>query len=96
MMKSKMTFLAVPLFIFVLLSACATPTLQPTAEKTAPMQTTIEDINTFETKIEKARQDQLDILSPGWFAKAEASFGKAKVNAQKGAELTDINEEKRS
>ena len=92
-MKSIMTYLAIPLFLFVLLSACATPKLQPVEEKTAPMKSEIEEINKFENKMEKARQEQLDILSPGWYAKAEASFGKAKSKAEKGTELTDIRED---
>ena len=93
MMKSVLTFLATSLVLAVLLSACATPTLQPGEDKTAPMKITIEEINSFEDEIEKARQEQLDILSPNWFAKAEASFGEAKTKAEKGTDLMDIRED---
>ena len=93
MMKSVLTFLATSLVLAVLLSACATPTLQPGEDKTAPMKITIEEINSFEDEIEKARQEQLDILSPNWFVKAEASFGEAKTKAEKGTDLMDIRED---
>jgi len=93
MMKSVLTFLAVSLVLFVLLIACAAPVLQPGEDKTAPMKITIDEINTFEGKIEKAREEQLDILSPDWFAKADASFGKAKAKAEKGEDLADIRED---
>jgi len=92
-MKSKLTGIAVPLALFVLLSACATTVLQPQEDKTASMKTSIEEINTFEIKIEKARQEELHVLSPRWFAKAEASYGKAKSKAEKGAAATDIRED---
>lgn len=93
MMKSIVTYLAIPLSLFVLLSACATPQLQSTEEKTAPMESTIEDINTFENKMENARKEQLDILSPTWFEKADASFRNAKSKAENGKELSDIRKE---
>ena len=92
-MKSALTVIAIPLVLFVLLSACATPVLQPIEDKTASMKITIAEINKFEIKIEKARQEQLHILSPRWFAKAEASYGKAKSKAEKGATVTDIRED---
>lgn len=90
MTKVSATILAISLALFMLLGACATPTLQPAAEKIAPMKKTINEISEFENEIEKARQEQLDVLSPGWFAKAETSFEKAKSNAEKGTELAKI------
>jgi OOP family OmpA-OmpF porin len=92
-MKSIIAYLAIPLILFLLLTACASPQLQPTEEKTAPMESTIEDINQFENKMENARNEQLDILSPTWFSKAESSFGKAKSKAEEGKMLADIREE---
>ena len=56
MMKSIMIYLAIPLSLFLLLSACATPQPQPTDEKIAPIKSTIEDINKFENKMENARR----------------------------------------
>ena len=90
MKKASATILAISLALFALLSACATPALQPATEQVAPMKNTINEISEFENEMEKARQDQLDVLSPGWFAKAEASFAKAKSGAEKGTELTNI------
>jgi OOP family OmpA-OmpF porin len=90
MKKASATILAISLALFALLSACATSALQPATEQVAPMKNTINEISEFENEMEKARQDQLDVLSPGWFAKAEASFAKAKSGAEKGTELTNI------
>ena len=92
-MKLTLTVIAIPLAFIVLLSACAKPVLQPIEEKSASMDVTIAEINEFEKKIEKAKQEQLHILSPRWFAKAEDSFEKAKSKAEKGADETDIREE---
>ena len=93
MLNFRFNVLAIPLVLFMLLSACATPTLKPVEENMAPMKNTINEIDQLETELEKARQNQLDILSPGWFAKAEASFDKAKAKAEKGTELKDISED---
>ncbi|MCG6908528.1 MAG: OmpA family protein [Deltaproteobacteria bacterium] len=93
MMKSALTAIAIPLVLFVLLSACAAPVLQPMEEKTSSMKITIEEINKLEEKIEKAKKEELDVLSPRWFAKAETSCGKAKSKAEKGAVLKDIRED---
>ena len=92
-MKSIIIYLVMPLSFFVLLSACAAPQLQKAEEKTAPMESTIEDINEFNKKMENARKEQLDILSPTWFAKAQASFEAANSKAEKGKSLEDIREE---
>ena len=90
MTKLSATMLAISLALFMLLGACSTPALQQEAKQMAPMKNTVNQIAEFEIQIEKARQEQLDILSPGYFAKAEASYAKAKNGAEKGTELTDI------
>ena len=92
-MKSSIACLAVPLVFLVLLSACAKPTLKPAEEKATPMKNTTDEINKLENKIENASKEQLDILSPRWFAKADASFGKAKSKAEKGTALSELRED---
>jgi OmpA-OmpF porin, OOP family len=62
------------------------------AQQTATMSNTVNEISAFEIEIEKGRQSQLNILSPGWFAKAEDSFEKAKSGAEKGSALAKIRE----
>jgi len=76
--------------IFTLFSASAAQTTAPKAEQTAAMKNTINEINTFANEIETARQEQLDVLSPGWFAKAETAFAKVKSSAEKGTALEKI------
>jgi OmpA-OmpF porin, OOP family len=90
MKKLSATMLAISLALSMLLGACSMPARQPEAKQMAPMKDTVNQIAEFEIQIEKARQEQLDVLSPGWFAKAEESFAKAKNGAEKGTELTDI------
>ena len=90
MTKISATMLAISLALSMLLGACAMPARQPEAKQMAPMKNTVNQIAEFEIQIEKARQEQLDVLSPGWFAKTEESFAKAKNGAEKGTKLTDI------
>ena len=82
--------IAISLALSMLLGACSMPAHRPEIKQMAPMKNTVNQIAEFEIQIEKARQEQLDVLSPGWFAKAEESFAKAKNGAEKGTELTDI------
>ncbi len=82
----------VSISLFTLLSADAATILLAQVEQTATMKKTIKEISDFEVEIEKARQDQLNVLSPGWFAKAEASFEKAKSAAEKGSATGKIQE----
>jgi len=93
MRKFKLTDIITLGIVFIFLSACATPMLEPAEKDTAPMKSTINEIEEFETELETAKQNQLGILSPGWFAKAEASFERAKTKAEKGTALTDIRED---
>jgi len=92
MKMSTGIILAVSVSLFTLLSADAATILLAQAEQTTAMKNTIAEISAFEIEIEKARQDQLNVLSPGWFAKAEASFAKAKSGAEKGSALAKIHE----
>jgi len=61
-------------------------------EKTVNIETILNDIGKFEAEINKARKEQLNVLSPGWFARAEASFDKAKSGAEKGVAIKKIHE----
>ena len=50
------------------------PDSKPIITQTNP----IASVTGLETDIAKAKQDQLNVLSPDWFAKAEAFYAKAK------------------
>jgi outer membrane protein OmpA-like peptidoglycan-associated protein len=92
MLKISTTILVLLLTFFALLSADAAETLQSQTEQAAAINDTINEINALEIEIEKAKQDQLDVLSPDWFAKAETSLNKAKGGAEKGSALAKIRE----
>ena len=93
MMKTLTTIvLSVSLALFTFLNADAASALQSQAGQAMSIESTLKDVSEFKIEIENARQDQLDVLSPGWFTKAEAFFEKAKSGAEKGAALTKINE----
>lgn len=74
------------LFGLMFLAACA-PTMRPVA---APAINPVEAVNQLESEIASARQDQLNVLSPDWFANAEAFYQQAKKELEKGAEIAGI------
>jgi OOP family OmpA-OmpF porin len=57
----------------------------------APLGNPGELVNQLQADLATARANQLDILAPIWFDKAEASFAKAKKAFEKGKELSDIS-----
>ena len=50
----------------------------------------VELVNRLGEEITTARINQLNVLSPGWFRKAEDAYLDAKKDLEKGAELVDI------
>jgi len=50
----------------------------------------IEQINSLDNDLKNARNNQIDVLSPQWFAKAEKSFNNAIKDHNRGAALSDI------
>lgn len=76
------------------LSACATTPPQPAGEmKPAASQASpIDEFNKLEKEITAARQNQLDILSPDMFAKAENACLKARNEAEKGSDVSLVAE----
>jgi OOP family OmpA-OmpF porin len=76
------------LTILFLLSACAGQPLEvESIPKSEPPQ---ELINKLDAEIALARNEKINVLSPTWFAKAEASLTEAKKLLQEGAELSKI------
>lgn len=66
--------------------AAATATLPPVAENTAEL------INQLDREISDARINQLNVLSPTWFEKAEKAYFQARKDLETGDELVDIRE----
>ncbi|UCF89966.1 MAG: OmpA family protein [Desulfobacterales bacterium] len=77
--------LAVLLFLIV---ACAgsQPGLETVPRSANPMDV----VNAFDSEIAGARKNQLNVLSPDWFSKAETSLSKAKKSLAGGEEIAAI------
>ena len=82
----------IPLAIvsLLLLGACAQTSVTPAVQPVAVAKNPIESIAGLETAIAKGKQDQLDVLSPTWFSKAEGFYAKAKKGAEEGIEISNI------
>ncbi|MEN8244443.1 MAG: OmpA family protein [Thermodesulfobacteriota bacterium] len=92
-MKKIPAFISIiSLSLLTVLSGCASTTTQSAIQQTVSMENTINEISELESEMDQARQKQIDVLSPGSFAKAEASFNKAKNGAEKGKQISSILE----
>ncbi len=83
---TQLTF-AIALF---LLAACAGPQLK--IEPVSVTDNPTEAISILETDLAAAVQEQLNVLSPDWYAKAERSLAEAKTILSKGGELEEIGQ----
>jgi outer membrane protein OmpA-like peptidoglycan-associated protein len=89
-MIQKNSFSAIVWFIMisVLFTACAGRQLEvEQIPKTEPPQ---ELINQLDKEVALARNENINVLSPTWFAKAESSLNDAKQFLEEGAELSKI------
>ncbi len=73
--------------VFILMSACATP-----QSGTIATGNPEKVVNQLEADLAAARANQLDVLAPNWFTKAQSSYAKAKTALKEGAKLSDIGE----
>jgi outer membrane protein OmpA-like peptidoglycan-associated protein len=92
--RMKMLIRKNPVIVVVLipvvcfLAACAGPKLKV---KPIPLsENPTEQINLLENDISKAHKNQLNVLSPTWFAKAETSLDDAKKGLNRGERVQDI------
>ena len=87
-MRRNVEIVAVLIIALFLLGACAESQLkvQPIATSENPT----EQVNRLQEKINDARNRQLNVLSPTWFNKAEASMNDAKEGVERGNELSEI------
>ena len=82
---SRMAAIGITVF---LLAACAgtQPGVQPIPRSANPTDV----VNEFDVVITTARKNQLNVLSPDWFSKAEASLARAKKALGKGDEISEL------
>jgi outer membrane protein OmpA-like peptidoglycan-associated protein len=74
--------------VLYLLSACAGSQFE--VEPIARSENPTDHINRLDTDIGKARKNQLNVLAPTWFAKAEISLKDAKELLARGDELSKV------
>ena len=89
MMKSKNIFNIVVIIVFLLfVASCSTTKLdvKPISKSENPT----DQINRLENDLAGAYKNQLNVLAPTWFAKAESSLNQAKKGLEKGEELSKI------
>lgn len=88
-LKIKCTLAIVSL---LLLGACAQTSVTPAAQPAAVTKNPVESVAGLDAAIAKGRQNQLDVLSPDWFSKAEDFYAKAKKGTEEGREISEILE----
>jgi len=86
----KMSIMTAIGLTVLLLAACAgtQPGVQPIPRSANPTDV----VNEFDVEITTARKNQLNVLSPDWFSKAETSLARAKKALGKGDEISEIME----
>ena len=72
-----------------LLAACAGKTVK--VEPVATSENTVEQVNRLDKDIGNARNNQLNVLAPAWFGKAETSLYEAKKGLELEDELSEIS-----
>ncbi len=92
MRKRSPVKLIIILITAALVSACSTTPSKPVAESQEAALNPIDEVNKIENEITVARQNQLDVLSPDMFSRAENSYLKAKNEAEKGSDISLVSE----
>jgi hypothetical protein len=84
-------YLIVIIISLFLITACAgTPSSPEAVPSMVNAENPVEMVNRLGGHIADARKNQLNVLSPTWYAKAESSYLKAKNDLEKGKELSDV------
>jgi OmpA-OmpF porin, OOP family len=89
MIKDKnILYIAVIIVLLSFFGACTSTNLnvKPIAKSENPT----DQINRLENDLTAAYKNQLNVLSPTWFAKSESSLSRAKKGLAKGEELSEI------
>ena len=88
---SPIGYLIMMIASLFLITACAGTPSSPEAVPTmVSAENPVEMVNQLGANIADARKNQLNVLSPTWYAKAESSYLKAKNDLEKGKELSDV------
>ncbi|UCD78061.1 MAG: OmpA family protein [Desulfobacterales bacterium] len=85
----KATFIRImPALIVIFLLGCAGPQLE--VEPISKSENPQELINQLDNSIALARKNQINVLAPTWFERAESSLDAAKKGLEKGDQLSEI------
>jgi len=88
LMKKNIFFIMVMTVLISFIAACAGSKLdlKPIAKSENPT----DHINRLDNDLANARKNQLNVLSPTWFAEAASSLDTAKIELDQGKELSEI------
>ena len=88
MMRKNIFYMIVVIVFLSFVGACTSTNLnvKPIAKSENPA----DHINRLENDLSTAYKNQLNVLSPTWFAKAESSLDKAKKGLEKGESISKI------
>ncbi len=89
-MRKKISIMAALIIALFFLSACGGSNLK--VKQISMSENPTEQINRLDNDLRNARNNQINVLSPQWFAKAEKSFNNAVKDRNRGAALSDILE----
>jgi len=92
MCKRSPVMLIIIFIMTTLLFACAGAPPKPTDSSPEAVLDPIDEVNKIENEITVARQNQIDVLSPSMFAKAENAYLKAKNKAEKDSDISVVLE----
>ncbi len=87
-MRKNISILAALIIALFFLGACGGSNLK--VKQISMSENPTEQINRLDNDLRNARNNQINVLSPQWFAKAEESFNNAVKDRNRGAALADI------
>ena len=88
LVRKKIEIMAVLIAAVFFLCACAGTTLK--MESVAASAKPVEQVSRLDKDIGNARNNQLNVLAPTWFGKAEASLNQAKKGLEDEDELAEV------
>ncbi len=92
MCKRSPVKLIIIFIMTTLLFACASTPPKPSDRTPEAVLDPIDEVNKIENEINAARQNQINVLSPSMFAKAENAYLKAKNKAEKDNDISVVLE----
>jgi len=87
-MRKKISIMTALIIALFFLGACGGSNLK--VKQISMSENPTEQINRLDNDLRNARNNQINVLSPQWFAKAEESFNNAVKDRNRGAALSDI------